>query len=95
MAAESSVSTVTQACFPAIFTVPPAISTPPPAAVIVKTEDTTSILQDTLRRMEKMFASAIYQNIHGGALQPTPSRNSMLPLHLSNILLCSRKDLMK
>jgi hypothetical protein len=64
-AAESSVSTVAQARIPAILTVPPTFSTPPPAAVVIKTEDTTSILQDTLRRMESMFASAIYQNCKG------------------------------
>jgi hypothetical protein len=66
MATESSVGTVTQARIPAIFTVPPAVSTPLPAAVIVKT-DTASILQDTLQRMENMFAGTIYQNMHGGA----------------------------
>jgi hypothetical protein len=67
MAAESSVGTVTQAHVPAVFAIPSPISTPPPAAIIVKTEDTASILQDTLRRMENMFAGAIYQNVHGGA----------------------------
>jgi hypothetical protein len=30
-------------------------------------EDMASILQDSLRRMENMFASVIYQNAHGGA----------------------------
>jgi hypothetical protein len=30
-------------------------------------EDTASILQDSLRRMENMFAGIIYQNAHGGA----------------------------
>jgi hypothetical protein len=67
MAAESSIGTVTQAHVPAIFTIPPAISTPLPAAIIVKTEDMASILQNTLRRMENMFTSAIYQNTHRGA----------------------------
>jgi hypothetical protein len=67
MAARLSVSTITQARIPAVFTVPPAVSTPPPAAIIVKMEDTASILQDTLRRMENMFAGAMYQNAHGGA----------------------------
>jgi hypothetical protein len=67
-AAESSVGTVTQACVPAVFAVLPTFSTPPPAAVVIKMEDMTSILQDTLRRMESMFASAIYQNTQG-ALQ--------------------------
>jgi hypothetical protein len=66
-ATKSSVGTVTQARVPAVFAVPPAISTPPPATVVVKTEDTASILQDTLRRMENMFASAIYQNAHRAA----------------------------
>jgi hypothetical protein len=67
IAAESSVGIVTQACVPAIFTIPPAVSTPPPATVVVKTEDMASILQDTLWRMENMFAGTIYQNAHGGA----------------------------
>jgi hypothetical protein len=90
MAAESSVSTVTQACVPTIFTIPLAFSTLPPAAIVVKTEDTASILQDTLRRMENMFASVLYQNMHGGApaayalLQqyaaPPPQQYSALPL---------------
>jgi hypothetical protein len=66
MAAESSVGTITQACIPAVFPIPPAISTLLPAAVVVKTEDMTSILQDTLWRMENMFTGAIYQNMHGG-----------------------------
>jgi hypothetical protein len=30
-------------------------------------EDTASILQDSLQRMENMFAGVIYQNVHGGA----------------------------
>jgi hypothetical protein len=59
-ATKSSISTVTQARIPAVFTVPPAFSTPPPAAVVVKTEDMASILQDSLRRMENMFAGIIY-----------------------------------
>jgi hypothetical protein len=46
--AKSSVGTVTQARIPAVFTVPPTFSAPPPAAIAIKTEDTTSILQDTL-----------------------------------------------
>jgi hypothetical protein len=66
-AAESSVGTVTQACVPAVFAVPPTFSTLPPATAIVKTEDTASILQDSLRWMENMFAGVIYQNAHGGA----------------------------
>jgi hypothetical protein len=66
-AAKSSVGTVTQACVPAVLAVPPTFSTPPPAAVVVKTEDMASILQDSLRRMENMFAGVIYQNAHGGA----------------------------
>jgi hypothetical protein len=44
--------------------------------VIVKTEDTASILQDTLWRMENMFAGTIYQNTHGGA---PASPYSLLP----------------
>jgi hypothetical protein len=64
MAAESSVGTVTQARVPAIFTVPPTFSTQPPATIVVKTEDTASILQDSLWRMETMFTSVIYQNTH-------------------------------
>jgi hypothetical protein len=90
-AAESSVSTVTQACVPTItqacvptvFAIPPAFSTLPPATVIVKTEDTASILQDSLRWMENMFASVIYQNTHGGA--PTayaPPQQYAAPLQL-------------
>jgi hypothetical protein len=67
MAAESSVGTVTQARVPVVFTVPPAFSTPPPVATVVKTEDPASILQDSLWRMETMFAGVIYQNTHGGA----------------------------
>jgi hypothetical protein len=67
MAAKSSVGTITQARVPAVFTIFPAFSTPPPATVIVKTEDTASILQDYLQRMENMFAGVIYQNMHGGA----------------------------
>jgi hypothetical protein len=47
-AAESSVGTVAQARIPAVFTVPPTSSTPPPAAIVIKMEDTMSILQDTL-----------------------------------------------
>jgi hypothetical protein len=35
-AAESSIGTVTQAHIPAIFTVPPTFSTPPPAAIVIK-----------------------------------------------------------
>jgi hypothetical protein len=81
-ATESSIGTVTQAHVPAVFTIPPAISTLPPAAVIVKTEDMASILQDTLRRMENMFASTIYQNTHGGALAAytPPQQYAALPL---------------
>jgi hypothetical protein len=63
--AESSIGAVTQACIPAIFTVPPTFSVPPPAAVVIKMEDMTSMLQDTLRRIESMFAGAIYQNAQG------------------------------
>jgi hypothetical protein len=66
-ATESSVSTITQARVPTIFTIPPAFSTLLPAAVIVKMEDTASILQDALQRMENMFTSIIYQNMHRGA----------------------------
>jgi hypothetical protein len=66
-AAESSVGTVTQARVPVVFAVPPAFSTPPPVAAVVKTEDPASVLQDSLRRMETMFAGIIYQNTHGGA----------------------------
>jgi hypothetical protein len=82
-AAKSSVGTVTQAHVPAIFTVPPTFSAPPPAAVVIKMEDTTSILQDTLRRMESMFAGAIYQNTQG-ALQfrqyaAPPQQYALLP----------------
>jgi hypothetical protein len=61
-ATEASVSTVPQARIPAVFAIPPAFSTPLPATVIVKTEDTASILQDSLWQMENMFASVIYQN---------------------------------
>jgi hypothetical protein len=64
MAAESSVGTVTQAHIPAVFTVPPAFSTPLPAAITVKTEDMESILQDLLQRIENMFASIVYQTAH-------------------------------
>jgi hypothetical protein len=67
MAAESSVGTVTQARVPAVFAIPPTFSTPPPAAVVVKTKDTASILRESLQRMENMFAGIIYQNAHGGA----------------------------
>jgi hypothetical protein len=67
MATESSVGTVTQARVPVVFAVPPAFSTPPPGAAIVKTEDPASVLQDSLRRMETMFAGVIYQNMHRGA----------------------------
>jgi hypothetical protein len=67
MAAESSIGTVTQAHVPAVFAVPPAVSTPLSAAIVVKTEDTAFIVQDTLWRMENMFTSTIYQNTHGGA----------------------------
>jgi hypothetical protein len=63
--AKSSVGTVTQAHIHAIFAIPPTLSAPPPAAVVVKMEDTMSILQDTLQRMESMFASTIYQNTQG------------------------------
>jgi hypothetical protein len=87
-AAKSSVGTVTQAHVPAIFTVPPAISTPPPAAVIVKTEDMTTILQHTLWRIENMFARTIYQNTHGGA--PTayaPPQQYATPLPQYSALL--------
>jgi hypothetical protein len=66
-AAESSVGTVTQARVPVVFTIPPAFSAPPPVAAVVKTEDPASILQDSLRRMETMFAGIIYQNTHRGA----------------------------
>jgi hypothetical protein len=100
-ATESSVGTVTQAHIPAVFAVPPTFSTPPPAAVVVKTEDTASILQDSLWWMDTMFAGVIYQNTHGGA--PTayapaqqyaalpqqyaalPRPTSMLPHRHSNI----------
>jgi hypothetical protein len=67
MAAESSVGTVTQARVPIVFAVPPAFSTLPPVAAVVKTEDPASVLQDSLQRMETMFASVIYQNTQGGA----------------------------
>jgi hypothetical protein len=67
MATESSVGTVTQACIPTILAIPPTFSTPLPAAIVVKTEDTASILQDSLQWMENMFAGVIYQNAHGGA----------------------------
>jgi hypothetical protein len=67
MAARSSVGTVTQARVPVVFTVPPAFSTLLPVIAVVKTEDPASILQDSLRRMETMFAGVIYQNTHGGA----------------------------
>jgi hypothetical protein len=60
MAAESSVGTVTQAHIPAIFAVPPTFSTPPPATAIVKMEDPVSILQDSLRQMENIFAGVVY-----------------------------------
>jgi hypothetical protein len=60
MAAESSVSTVTQACIPTVFTIPPTFSTLLPATAIVKTEDMVYILQDSLWRI-------IYQNVHRGA----------------------------
>jgi hypothetical protein len=66
-AAKSSVSTVTQACIPAVFTVLLTFSTLPPAAAIVKIEDLVSILQDSLWQMENIFARVIYQNAHGGA----------------------------
>jgi hypothetical protein len=67
-AADSSVGTIAQAHVPTVFAVPPAFSTPLPVAVIVKTEDTASILQDSMRQIESMFASTIYQNTQG-ALQ--------------------------
>jgi hypothetical protein len=80
MAAKSSVGTVTQAHVPVIFTIPPAVSTLLPAAVVVKTEDTASILQDTLQRMENMFTSATYQNTHRGALAAyTPPQQYAAP----------------
>jgi hypothetical protein len=66
-ATESSVGTITQACVPTIFTIPPTFSTLPPAATMVKTEDMTSILQDSLQQMDNMFAGVIYPNTHGGA----------------------------
>jgi hypothetical protein len=47
-AAESSIGTVTQAHVPAIFAAPPTFSTPPLAAILIKIEDTASMLQDTL-----------------------------------------------
>jgi hypothetical protein len=79
-AAESSVGTVTQACIPAVFAVPPTFSTPPPAAVIVKMEDPVSILQDSLRRMENIFAGVIYQNAHRGAPAAyAPSQQYTIP----------------
>jgi hypothetical protein len=59
-AAESSVSTIAQARIPAVFAVPPAFSTPPPVTAVVKTEDTASILQYSMWRIESMFAGAIY-----------------------------------
>jgi hypothetical protein len=65
-AAKSSVGTVAQAHVPTVFTVPPAFSTPPPAAIVVKTEDTASILQDSMWQIENMFAGIIYQNAQGG-----------------------------
>jgi hypothetical protein len=64
-AAKSSVSTITQACTPAVFAIPPSFSTSLPAAAIINTEDTTTMLQDTLRRMESMFASVMSQNTQG------------------------------
>jgi hypothetical protein len=67
MATESSVGTVTQAHVPTVFAVPPAFSTLLPAAIVVKTEDTASILQDSLQWMGNMFVGVIYQNAHGGA----------------------------
>jgi hypothetical protein len=67
MTTKSSVGTVTQAHVPTVFAVPPTFSTPPPAAVLVKMEDPVSILQDSLRRMENIFAGIVYQNAHGGA----------------------------
>jgi hypothetical protein len=66
-AAESSVGTVTQARVPVVFAIPPAFSTLPPVAAVVKTEDPASVLQDSLWRMETMFTGVIYQNTHGGA----------------------------
>jgi hypothetical protein len=66
-ATESSVGTVTQARVPVIFAVPPAFSTLPPVAAVVKTEDPASVLQDSLWWMETMFAGVIYQNMHRGA----------------------------
>jgi hypothetical protein len=66
-AAKSLVGIVTQACIFAVFAAPPAISTPLPAAIIVKTEDMKTMLQDTLRRIENMFTGTIYQNAHGRA----------------------------
>jgi hypothetical protein len=68
-AAESSVGTVAQAHVPAVSAIPPTFSTPLPAAIVIKMEDTMSILQDTLRRMESMFAGTIYQNVQRGAPQ--------------------------
>jgi hypothetical protein len=47
-ATKSSVSTVAQARVPAVFAIPPTFSTPPPAAIVIKMGDTTSIHQDTL-----------------------------------------------
>jgi hypothetical protein len=48
IATELSIRTITQACIPAVFVIPPTISTPLPVTIIVKMEDTVSILQDTL-----------------------------------------------
>jgi hypothetical protein len=42
-AAKSSIGTITQAHVPAVFAVPPSFSAPPPAAIVIKTEDTTSV----------------------------------------------------
>jgi hypothetical protein len=75
-AAESSVGTITQARIPTVFAIPPTFSTLPPAAVMVKTEDTMSILQDSLHRMESVFAGAIYQSAQGA---PQSRQYAILP----------------
>jgi hypothetical protein len=82
-AAKLFISTVTQAHITASFVIPPLFSTLLAAAVVVKMEDTASILQDTLCRMENMCTGAIYQKMHRGA----PAAYTLLPQQYSTLLL--------
>jgi hypothetical protein len=90
-AAKLSIGTVTQAYILAIFTVPPLFSTPLATTVMVKIDDTASILQDTLCRMENMFAGTIYQNTHRGApaayTLPLLQAYALMPQQYSILLL--------